>query len=425
MYFAEDILNSLAKRAAKFIGQSGALALAPALVSIASVVSVPIIISSQGNSFWLSVAVGQALGEIGRALCVWGYSGRLAHVTGLDPNARSRFYAVSLRLRLLVSTVVLPLLLAIMLVIPLSHPVITALMVVAGTSYGLSGGWLFVATTSAGRLILCDALPRSLGILVGSVVLLFTSGMLGEILFGLLVISGGLIAALLAKNVIYRDGYKNKRIAWSEIHEEFLAGVPALVYSLALTVRLALPVTLSPVLISGTGPQIAMGDKLLRWINTAATPTVQLMQTRIGARGRTPSDTALRALASSAGLGLAIATAAVLVIPPLSMLVGVGKVNIHLGNALPLGIALGAIASSTIIGLAVLPLLRIPKATLKSAVASLLTLAIALPILGIHFGETGVFWALALSELLMLSIQAVTVFRRLRSSKKDQGRTRQ
>lgn len=407
------------KRLVLFFGQSGALAVAPLAISIASVISVPIILSARGESFWVSVAVGQALGEIGRAVTIWGYGGRIAYVSNLPSKERPKFYEISVRLRTLVFALAMPILCLVAWFIPVSNPLVSILMVVAGCTYGLGASWMFVATNSPKELLFLDALPRGFGIAFGAFTLLFFSGQTSEIIYGALVILGGLLGAVISWWKLSLNGNVRKTftVSRTSIWNEAIEGLPGLAYTLALTTRLSLPVTLVPILVTSSGAVLALGDKLLRWLNTGFTPMVQLLQTKVLRGEGTPSEIIKRATSLSFILGALVALVSTVVIPVLSTLVGVGQVKIDLLSALPLGIALGSIALSTVLGLSVLPMLQSRKTTMPAALLSVAALLVLLPVLSINFGEVGAFWALALAEIIIAAMQSLVIFNGIRLMK--------
>lgn len=400
------------KKLAIFFGQSGALAIAPLLISIASVISVPVILSARGESFWVSVAVGQALGEIGRAVTIWGYGGRIAYVSSLHPEERARFYEISVRLRGIVFVLTMPILCLVAWFIPVSNPLVSILMVVAGCTYGLGASWMFVATSSPKDLVIFDALPRGFGIAFGAFTLLFFSGQGSEVIYGAFVILGGVLGAVMAWWKLSLNGKVRNTFAISRtnIWTEAVEGLPGLTYTLALTTRLSLPVTLVPILVTSSGAVLALGDKLLRWLNTGFTPIVQLLQTKVLRGEGTAREMIRRATWLSFILGTLVALVSTIVIPVLSNIVGVGQVKIDLLSALPLGIALGSIALTTVLGLSVLPMLESRRTTMPAALVSVAALLVFLPILSSRFGEVGAFWALALAEIIIATMQSFVIF---------------
>ncbi|GAA3589018.1 hypothetical protein GCM10022198_11040 [Klugiella xanthotipulae] len=406
------------KRLLGFAGQAGGISLAPLLVSIASVLTVPVIIATRGGDFWVSVAVGQAIGEIARSICTWGYYSRIAPVSALSIPDRLDHYFESIVTRLLIVMVVVPVMIVVMLQMSFSDPAVALFMVLSGCFYGLSANWYFIAGNEPRWLIALDALPRALTLGLAAVSLLVVTGPAGTWVFGGIVLLGNVVSVV-GPYILLRIRRTRMRMARAPItlagiRRVIVEGFPSLVISVALTLRLSLPVTITPIVAPAAGASVALADKLLRWINTAATPLMQVMQARVP-QGKDPLDVKIRrALGYAWILGGMLGVGTALVVPVLGSFMSLGVVDVGFLASIPIGISLCMIFVSAVIGLAALTLLGKSKnVALVSFVALGVLAATIVPLVSL-WGAAGAFWALALAEVSAVVFQHLTLWRELR-----------
>lgn len=390
-----------------------------AMVSVATLVSVPIIITQAGIDFWVSAAVGQVVGEIGRSICVWGYGGRIAYLSSLPELSRLSFFRVSFWGRSLVSAVTIPLLLLVVAALTETHRDVALWMTLAGSLNGLGASWYFVATGQSRLLIALDAAPRAIGIVAGALALYALPDDAQGWGMGGMVALGSLFSVVIPTILILRSARTNgvQRAVVGEIRHSLVAGIPALVYSLCMTVRLSLPLTITAGISSGNTAAVALADKFVRWGNTGTSPLAEVIQAKVKDSGSSTVSRVRKTVLLSGCVGLVLAGTITILVPRLSTLVSVGEVTLGFGESSAIAVCISGAFMSSVTSLALVPLIGRKRVTAWASMTSLLVVAILVYPLTTWFGPSGALWSLAFGEFIVLSLTCAEIARGLRFQK--------
>lgn len=404
------------RRLLNFGASAGVLGLSPLLVSLATFVSVPILLGVLGSDVWYSIALGQSIGEIARALVVWGWNSiGLTVVSPMAPDDRVRYYFRSILPRAIVlipvgvGSVVLAYL------IPSADPMSAVRMSLVGAIYGLAGAWLFIANKEPHKVLLYDGLPRAAAILVASaLVLVFESpSMYGWTNIGGSVLAVGIVFVLTARRA-RRD---NVRWTFGTVKQALSAlrfGLPIVGSGLVLVLRMSFAVLAVPFIAPAGTALVALGDKFFRWGNTAMTPIMQTLMVRIPRAAGTRRRRVLLGLKVAWGVAGILGAIATVVIVVGSPLISHGNLVLGFDVAIPLGIAIAMVFVAGITGNCVLVMLGRVHQVLVAALAALVVLVCAAIGIGTVFGTAGIFWAFALAEATVVAYQTIVVFVMLR-----------
>lgn len=378
----------------------GVLSLSSLSISLATFISVPVLLRVLGPEVWVTIALAQAFGEIGRVLVVWGWNSiGLAIVAPMSPRERLSYYFRSLPPRLLLLVPTSAVLCTIIWVVAPGDVTVAVLVVLAGALYGLTGGWLFIAAGEPGKMVLLDAVPRAGSILLGTVgVLLIPSG---EV-FGIACLLGSLVAVLLPFVVArHRTLAMGHTPDWGGVADAFSAlryGLPVVGSVLVMVARFSAVLLSAPVVAPRSLETVALGDKFFRWANTAITPIFQTVIVRVprlagSARRRVAAGLLI---AWSGGVVLFIGTLPVVIYG--SELLSGGQITLTMVHAVPIAVAVMVVFVSAITGNCLLIMMNRRGSLLTSSVLGLLILGLGILTLGPSYGGPGLFWAFAISE---------------------------
>lgn len=385
----------------------GAFGLAPVVISLASILSVPVTLHVLGDQVWLSIAVGQTAGELARLLTIWGWNSTgLSLVASMDQRQRTLYYLRSMPVRLVLFCLTALILLPVALFMPVASASGLYLMALAGAVLGLSGSWVFIGAREPGKLLLFDSLPRTLGIFAATgLILLFPRV---EVFAGTIIL-GNAISALgpwiYHLRLKAQLGLESWLLSWSEILQSIRQGVSGFVIGFVMSARMSLPVLAAPLLIPEAATMVALADKFMRWGNTAMTPIMQFVQTGIPrSPGSLPQQiirgTKLVALLSSL-LTLVATGVTYWGSGPMST----GQIQLSWPISFVVGAVLGLVFATTVTGNTSLVLLGRTGTVARYSLTALLILLLALYPAALLWGGFGVMAAYALSELGILLLQ--------------------
>jgi hypothetical protein len=400
----------------KFFGGAGILALSALSVSIATLISVPIVLGQVGESSWLSIAVGQAIGELARVFVIWGWNSiGLTIVAAMDGPGRVKYYLDSLVPRLLLCIAAVAACVGITMIMPLHDRQAALAVAVAGAIYGLNASWVFVGGKEPLGLLKWDALPRAATTILAALALFVVPSAL---IFGVIVALGCFLSVAIPAIIIFNRARRyGVGFSWQspkEIWRLWKTGFPAFVSVLILVSRMTIPVIVAPIVAPAIAPAVALGDKFLRWANTGMTPLIQTLQVKIASGHRPLRERALRGMAAAWGIGGFIGLMMALVIPWASNVISHGKIELGLEVSIPVGIVVTFVFVASITGNSILVLLGKIKSVVGGAAIGLTVIVVAFVPLTLTFGAAGAFWAFALSELAVTLTQLSIAYRSFR-----------
>lgn len=374
--------------------------LAPLLVSISAMVAVPILLAVAGPSAWLSIALGQALGELARTVVIWGWNSvGLARASALEDGARPGFYLDSIRPRLLLCLPVAGAITLATALIPTASPIDFALMAFAGMINGLNGAWIYISARDPRGLLRYDALPRTIVPLIGVAALTLHPE---AWLYSTAVLASNTVAAVIPVAVmrrrLTRAGVAYAHPTFAQALTELRAGFSAFVIGIVLVARMSLPVLAAGMASESIGVVVALADKFIRWGNRALTPFLQFVQTSIP-RGTSPLAARIRrGVILTVVLSIVTAVGSAVITWSLSPVVSAGEITLSPVESAAVGMALGAIAFNSITGNSSLVLLGRTRSVAAGGTVALITLLSAAYPLTALFGAAGLLLAYAGAE---------------------------
>lgn len=149
----------------------------PLLSLVTPLLLLPVISTVVGGTGVSSVISGQAIGTFAATVLLWGWNvdGPVAVARAADAHERGKIYLTSVRTRLLLLAVIMPLAagLAAFIAVPEFRPEAAA-MSVAVAMAGLSPAWFCIGVGQPKLLALFDTVPRFLATIAAAPLILFT-----------------------------------------------------------------------------------------------------------------------------------------------------------------------------------------------------------------------------------------------------------
>lgn len=397
----------------------GAFGLAPVIISVASIISLPIILHKLGEGVWLSIATGQTAGELARLITIWGWNSvGLSVAASLGERERIKYYLNSIPARVflfIVSTAIIGIFSYFM---PVESKIGFFLMAMAGNILGLAGSWIYIASRDARRLILFDSVPRTAGIIVGALLLLVIPSVYTV---ALSIIIGNFIATIIpaVHHLMLKKKYDIglERLTLSSLIQSIQRGFSAFVIGFVMSLRMSLPVLLSPVLIPDSAAVVALADKFMRWGNTGMTPVMQFVQTGIPRFKGSLKEQINRGTKITLVASLSMFILATLATFMLSPLMSAGTIDVSFAMACIVGSILGMVFITTVVGNTSLVLLGKVGTVAKGSVIALVVLVAMVSPAAAAWGAVGIMLAYALSELGIIVFQFVVLNKSLKKLK--------
>lgn len=411
------------KRLLRFGSSAGLLGIAPLLVSVATFISVPLILGTLGAELWVSITIGQAIGEIARSLVVWGWNSiGLTIVAPMAKPEKTEYYFASLLPRLIVLIPVAAAVVVAPYIIPNADPETAIRMGFVGAIYGLTGGWYFISSNEPLKYVLCDALPRAASILFAALLLLVIPSVW---VYGWINIAGSIVAVGLPYVIIRRRareyGVGTSLGRFGKAVGALRRGLPIVGSQLVMVSRISFAVLAAPFIAPTQTAVVSLGDKFFRWANTGMTPIMQTLLVRIP-RGESPLVVkAKRGLVIAWSGGIVIGAASIAVTYFLSDVISHGQISLGLSIAVPLGIAVMMLFVAGIGGNSVLVMFGRVRQVFSAGAIALIVLVVVSLALTPALNAAGIFWAFAASETSVVAYQSIVIAGELRKATNKGG----
>lgn len=381
-----------------------------------SVAVIPVVVTSAGPHGWAGIAVAQSIASfIGVAVTFgWAVTGP-ATVASLPFTGRGQYFGHSLATRIWLGAVGLPMTILLILVLTPGDRSANAVAGVATLLPALGASWFFVGERRPGLLLLLDTLPRAGGTTVGAILLIVFDAPL--VLFTASQAAGAAAAVVLGTHsVMRRHDWKPSLHLRSDLRR-LQSQTDGVVTAMTAALYVNLPVILVGALLPVQAPVYAVVDKLQKLTLTAIGPVFQVSQGAVGsadagvriARARTVSRASIL-------LGVAVSAAFCAAGGPGVALLSGGRIAVPPTVVIALGVALGAVAVSAVVGLACLTALGAVRQVAISTVLGALLGIPAIVMGAAVFGIAGVAVAVAVSELVVTGYQLAVLHRRLGAS---------
>lgn len=383
-----------------------------ALGAVVGLIAIPIISRISGTELWAVQAFTQSLATLfGVAVAFgWGTTGP-ALVASTRPDQRPKLFLESLISRLYLYIVTAPLMAAVLVLLQPNH---SGFVILASFTYlvpFLGASWYFIGEAKPLRLFVYDALPQVLGTILGLVILSATSNLALLVATQLLF---NILAVALSTYCIFRGARSLKESSWAvtatihrlaqQGHGVITAGTGALYVNLPL---------IAVSIFTPTGLEVyTFADRILRYAITAFAPVLQFVQGWIPEGGLdNRRHRIMRAVQLTPIIGLCGSLAVAFGAPIASNVLLNGQSDMPFSLSIPFAVTFFAIALSQVIGLAGLVTVGESRELARSTV---LGAVIGTPIIvlgAIYVGNTGVAWAVAVSEFAVATYQGMVLRR--------------
>ena len=405
--------RSLSKRISAF----GTL---PLIGSIAPLLVLPIIARSVDANHWASLLTCQAIGSFAAVVVLsgWGINGQATIALEASKENRRNIYWTSLRSRLLISLIVLPLALALGTFLSSRSLLLTSALMLVGSAWsGYTISWFAIGCGKASWIVKYELLPRLLATLA-SAYLVLKSGHIW-------LYPVSLVISLSVGLVLF---HKIELGSWLPRQPWAPTGLPAIerwrgaAVSMAGAAYAAAPLPMTSALGLPGSAGLASADRLYRYVLFAVHTLANALQEwvlRSDPRGHVGSQ--LLAIRLHACLGLAGAIISVLLGPTLAGLLFGKHVAPSTAICAGYGCAFLFVSLSTpLVRNLLIPAQRTGLVLCSTVVSGCLGLG-SMVLLGLWLGSSGVSASLALAEIANFLILAPAAVRLLRSHARSQA----
>lgn len=270
---SEGSITEVARRLLGFTGW-------PLLSLVAPLVATPIVARYAGDG-WSGIVTAMSIGTFGNSVTAWGWSYiGPARVALTAEHERSRIYAESIRSRLLMSLMVLPIVAALTAILASDSVRIAAVLVAcAFTLGGLSPQWYCIGVGKPRLLGIYDTLPRVIGTALSIPLMLATRSIIPYPL--LLIAAVGVSLWLFPKHLFghQTDDTKVPRVPWSHAWRSIRSMTSIAATNLIGVGYAYAPVPLATALLTNLdSSHFASGDQLYRYALFAVTALGNALQ---------------------------------------------------------------------------------------------------------------------------------------------------
>ncbi|WCM56347.1 lipopolysaccharide biosynthesis protein [Microbacterium sp. EF45047] len=326
------------------------------LSTLVGVFSIPVLISTIGDTTWGRLAVLQAIAQF-LAVIVgfgWGATGP-STVAGLPAADRKTFFATSVRARVII---LLPALLigsVAATLIARTDPLAAALAMLTSAAPAVGAAWYFIGTNRPVALFLFDALPAILGQVAGLIGVIFLPSLLVYVAATALFAVIGVLLSWMYVATRPEDG--DWRVDRSEgLRTLWRDQLPGFTATFTGSITSTLPIVIVSLIVPPTAvPLYALIDRLSRYAVLVLAPVLQAIQGWVPEAGRQHLASRSRiAILVSCGIGLAGGIAMAVCAPWASVLLSQGAIAVPILLSLVMGVGFAGEAISQVTGLAVL-----------------------------------------------------------------------
>ena len=334
----------------------------------------------------------------------WGITGPSA-VASMRSAARGQYFFDSVVSRAWLFLVAAPIAAVLMWFIAPGDSHANVLAGITAILPALGASWFFIGEKRPWTLLLFETAPRAIGTIAGAVMLAATGSI---IYFACLQLLGSLLAVVVsAWEVTRRHRQYSLNLGIRAAADRLRAQTAGILTAGTSALYVNVPLLLVAMLAPQATTFYAAADKLMKFALTAYSPVVQIAQGYVPCPNREEHNK--RALlASRAALGIGfVAGGGFFALAPLGVhLLTAGQASISHQLSAPLGLVLGSVAISAVLGTACLTSLgairKVAESTVLGAVCGVPLIVLG----GFIFGIYGIAWATAISELAVAIYQA-------------------
>ena len=311
-------------------GASGFLSYAASLAVMAglTLLSIPALIVSAGETGWAAIAIGQSVGILASVVVLfgWGFDGpvRIARVGDDWGWVRQEFHD-SLRVRFTLVALSAPVACGLASVLASDAPLLASAGTLSTLLIGMRCHWIFIGVRKPNQLFLVETLPRAIALILSIVLLLAWPG---STLLSLLVQAAGVPMSILVC-VLWLRARSTSRLQRPPLMSLLRRNSAGVLSLTAAALWAALPPIVVSVFAPSAMPAFALVARVQAQANTATSPLIDLIQGWIPATQRAETvRRATSALVISGLLALAGMIAYALLANPLFVFLGAGIVSI-------------------------------------------------------------------------------------------------
>lgn len=375
----------------------------PLLALVMPLLLMPIIGTLVGDAGWSSALAGQAIGTIASVVVLWGWNvdGTVLIARATSPDARAEVYARSVRTRLLLAAVVVPV--AVGAAALVARPGFAGEAVALTVAYallGLSPAWYGIGAGQPLLLGLYDTLPRFVATVAAAPLLLVTRSLwpFPVLMAATTAVALGLFHRRFASGrpwfprplrATLADLAAQRHTAGINLAGQVYAQTPTPIATATLPALASGPLATADQLYRlGLFSAVALGNAFQGWTLEPGVPDRRRRH--------------LAAIAAHAGLGVAGVVVLVVLGPPVGLWLSAGAAPATVTLCFAYGLAFAFLSAATpLIRNLLIPAGRQPlvlRATLAAAAVGLLTMVG----FGLAGSAEGVAFGMAASELAML-----------------------
>lgn len=258
-------------------------AAAPALSAISPLIAIPAVTSEFASSGWAAVAIAQSLGSAAGVVAElgWGLNGP-QRVAQAGIKSRSRLYALALVTKSMVGlSLLLPLVGVIFLLVP-EFQFAGILVAVGYMMSALSPAWFLIGSSTPGKIIYVDVLPRVASSACAAVLITWFGAPLA--IYGMMLIIGAAIPPLIIAWQRKQGFAILGEYGWRRYKLVFLSQWAALRGRAASAAYIALPISLVAVAAPASVVTFSGAERLMRMFLAVLASVPNSMQAWVGKR---------------------------------------------------------------------------------------------------------------------------------------------
>jgi hypothetical protein len=411
-----DRAGALARRFAVFVA-------VPALTSLVPLLALPGVTSVAGATGWAAVAIGQSVGAGGAVVTElgWGLTGTV-RVGRQSESAARRLLAWSLATKGVAVLAVVPVAAVAAALLAPAHQPEAAAVAGLGALGSVNAVWFYIGRGDPRRLLLLDALPRTVCGVVSAVLLLHGASLW---VFVLGVGVPAVIAPVLAVLAVGVRRTDCTGMTWRRLFRVITMQRTALAGRAVSSVYIALPVTLvAAVAPTAVVASFAAADRLQRMILTGLQALPNTVQHWVGSSPdlRTRLARGRKAAVATVLVGAVVGAGLVVLAPALSGWLFSDSLSVTRSEAVFCAGVITVVSASRITGGVILVVLHRVPSILASASVGACVGVVAIPVGAATHGVEGALAGTLLAELTVLCVQ-IDAARRGWASASTRGRS--
>lgn len=231
---------------------------------LSPLLALPAVTSKFGAAAWAAIAIGQSVGMAASAVgeLGWGLNGP-QRAARLSPGNGYQLLVLSIQTKLVVFAPLAAVVFTAALLLSSSFELESAVIAVASLAAGLNTVWYFLGTSRPWAAILTDGVPRILGVLLATLLIVAGMPLMTYAVVGLLL---PCLIGPLAGLLTVRSETSRRRVAYRSKHVLRAIRVQGSAFTARLVSALyiALPVTLVSIVAPASVPMFAAGERIMR-----------------------------------------------------------------------------------------------------------------------------------------------------------------